>query len=273
MEPGTEITIDWENGTSDVLSAADVWRLVFDSNQPWILSANGTIFSNERKGIVPGLLERWYAERKEMQAKKKEATEPEDIAFWDKRQLVKKINLNSLYGAILNPGCRFFDHRIGQSTTLTGRVIARHMDAYINECIMGSYDHTGKSIIYGDSVTGDTLIKTSDGEITIEELFSQCIDHSVIGAKEYATQSFTKVVGFNAFEDSPVMSEISYVMRHKTKKKIYLIELENGKSVKVTEDHSIMIDRDGFLLEVKPTDMRESDLIICLTGPMRPISN
>ena len=151
MEPGTEITIDWENGTSDVLSAADVWRLVFDSNQPWILSANGTIFSNERKGIVPGLLERWYAERKEMQAKKKEATEPEDIAFWDKRQLVKKINLNSLYGAILNPGCRFFDHRIGQSTTLTGRVIARHMDAYINECIMGSYDHTGHAIIYGDT--------------------------------------------------------------------------------------------------------------------------
>jgi DNA polymerase elongation subunit (family B) len=151
MEPGTELTIDWENGTSDVLSAADVWRLVFDSNQPWILSANGTIFSNERKGIVPGLLERWYAERKEMQAKKKEATEPEDIAFWDKRQLVKKINLNSLYGAILNPGCRFFDHRIGQSTTLTGRVIARHMDAYINECIMGSYDHTGHAIIYGDT--------------------------------------------------------------------------------------------------------------------------
>ncbi len=27
--------------------------------------------------------------------------------YWDKRQLVKKINLNSLYGAILNPGCRF----------------------------------------------------------------------------------------------------------------------------------------------------------------------
>ena len=34
--------------------------------------------------------------------------------YWDKRQLVKKINLNSLYGAILNPGCRFFDIRIGQ---------------------------------------------------------------------------------------------------------------------------------------------------------------
>ena len=150
-EPGTEITIDWEAGGSDVLSAADIWRLIFDSNKPWMLSANGTIFSYEQKAIVPGLLERWYAERKELQAKKKESTTDEDKAFWDKRQLVKKINLNSLYGAILNPGCRFFDKRIGQSTTLTGRIIARHMDAYINECIMGEYDHVGKSIIYGDT--------------------------------------------------------------------------------------------------------------------------
>ena len=150
-EVGTEITIDWANGSSDILSAADCWRLIFDSNKPWILSANGTIFNNEHKGVIPGLLERWYAERQDMQAKEKNAVTNEDRAFWDKRQLVKKINLNSLYGAILNPGCRFFDKRIGQSTTLTGRTIARHMDAYINECITGSYDHAGEAIIYGDT--------------------------------------------------------------------------------------------------------------------------
>ena len=150
-EVGTEITVDWETGGSDIMSAADIWRLIFDSNRPWMLSANGTIFSYEQKAIVPGLLERWYAERKELQAKKKEATTDEDRAFWDKRQLVKKINLNSLYGAILNPGCRFFDKRIGQSTTLTGRIIARHMDAYINEVITGKYDHVGEAIIYGDT--------------------------------------------------------------------------------------------------------------------------
>ena len=150
-EPGTEITIDWESGDATVHSAADVWKLIFDSRQPWILTANGTIMTYEKKGIIPGLLERWYAERKELQAKKKDAETPEDKAFWDKRQLVKKINLNSLYGAILNPGCRFFDKRIGQSTTLTGRIIARHMDAYINECVFGEYDHVGRAIIYGDT--------------------------------------------------------------------------------------------------------------------------
>jgi DNA polymerase elongation subunit (family B) len=151
QQRGTEITIDWEGGEESVYSASEIWSMIFDSNQPWILTANGTIMSFEKKGIIPGLLERWYSERKELQAKKKEAKDAKEIAFWDKRQLVKKINLNSLYGAILNPGCRFFDKRIGQSTTLTGRSIARHMDSYLNELITGEYDHVGKAVIYGDT--------------------------------------------------------------------------------------------------------------------------
>jgi DNA polymerase elongation subunit (family B) len=151
QQRGTEITIDWQDGDETVHSAAEVWKIIFDSNQPWSLSANGTIFTFEKEGIIPGLLKRWYAERKQMQAKLKECTNKEDEEYWDKRQLVKKINLNSLYGAILNPGCRFFDKRIGQSTTLTGRSIAKHMDAYVNECITGKYDHVGETIIYGDT--------------------------------------------------------------------------------------------------------------------------
>ena len=149
-----DIIIDWESGETDILSGAQIYDMIFDSNQPWMLSANGTIFTHEREGIIPGLLKRWYAERKEMQAKLKEAIKAEnkiEEEYWDKRQLVKKINLNSLYGAILNPGCRFFDNRIGQSTTLTGRQIAKHMAGKINEVITGEYNHIGKAIIYGDT--------------------------------------------------------------------------------------------------------------------------
>jgi DNA polymerase elongation subunit (family B) len=151
---GTDITIDWENGDNDVLSAAEVYRLIYESNQPWMLSANGTIFTYEKEGIIPGLLKRWYAERKEMQAKLKEciaAGNKVEEEYWDKRQLVKKINLNSLYGAILNAGCRFFDKRIGQSTTLTGRQIVKHMAGKVNEIVAGEYDYRGKAIIYGDT--------------------------------------------------------------------------------------------------------------------------
>jgi DNA polymerase elongation subunit (family B) len=153
QQRGTEITIDWEDGDESIHSAAEVWKMIFDSRNPWVLSANGTIFSYEREGVVPGLLKRWYAERKEMQKKATDFEGKDDAQYeyWDKRQLVKKINLNSLYGAILNPGCRFFDKRIGQSTTLTGRAIAKHMDAYVNECLTGEYNHTGETIIYGDT--------------------------------------------------------------------------------------------------------------------------
>ena len=143
--------LDMEDGSSAEVTGADVYNLIFKSGQPWNISANGTIFKTDFQGIVPGLLERWYAERKELQGRKKEATTDAEIAFWDKRQLVKKINLNSLYGAILNPGCRFFDKRIGQSTTLTGRAITKHMGAETNRLFTGSYDHTGDTIIYGDT--------------------------------------------------------------------------------------------------------------------------
>ena len=148
------LTVDWEDGKSDVLSGAELYNVIFDNNQPWMLSSNGTIFTTEFEGVIPGLLKRWYAERKDMQKmlkKAKDAGNAAEIEYWDKRQLVKKINLNSLYGAILNPGCRFFDKRIGQSTTLTGRTIVKHMSAEVNKVITGTYDHVGEAMIYGDT--------------------------------------------------------------------------------------------------------------------------
>ena len=124
QEKGTEIVVDWEDKTSVRMSAAQLYELIFDGNNKWMLSANGTIFTYEHEAVIPGLLKRWYAERKEMQQKMRDCGDNEiEREYWDKRQLVKKINLNSLYGAILNPGCRFFDIRIGQSVTLTGRCI------------------------------------------------------------------------------------------------------------------------------------------------------
>jgi DNA polymerase elongation subunit (family B) len=152
QDKGTEIIVDWEDGTSIRMSAAQLYDLIFDGNRQWMISANGTIFTYEYEAIIPGLLKRWYAERQEMQKKMSECGDNEiEREYWDKRQLVKKINLNSLYGAILNPGCRFFDIRIGQSVTLTGRCITRHMAAKVNEIVAGKYDHMGESIIYGDT--------------------------------------------------------------------------------------------------------------------------
>jgi len=151
QERGTMLTVDFESGESVEMSAAEVWKLIFDSNKPYILSANGTIFRSDSEGVIPGLLTRWYSDRKEMQKKLKESTTKADVEYWDKRQLVRKILLNSAYGALLNEHCRFYDKRIGQSVTLSGRQIVKHMSSHINEIIAGAYDHTGEAIVYGDT--------------------------------------------------------------------------------------------------------------------------
>ena len=192
------LTIYWESGGSDVLSGAEIYKLIFDSNQPWMLSSNGTIFTTEFEGVIPGLLKRWYAERKDMQKmlkKAKDAGNEAEIEYWDKRQLVKKINLNSLYGAILNPGCRFFDKRIGQSTTLTGRTIVKHMSAEANKVITGTYDHTGDAVIYGDTdsvyfsayptlkadIDSGKIPWNTENAITLYDQVSEAVDSTFIG--------------------------------------------------------------------------------------------
>lgn len=177
-----EITLDLEDGDS-VTNSAKVWYdTIYTDKSGICLSANGTLFRTDTKGIIPGLLERWYNERVQIRkeavdlVKKEEALRekkmklaatghkdmlgPIDleieelkkgIAFRDKRQHIKKILLNSLYGALLNPHCRFFDQRMGQSVTLTGRCITKHMISKMNELFTGEYDHEGKAIIYSDT--------------------------------------------------------------------------------------------------------------------------
>jgi DNA polymerase elongation subunit (family B) len=148
-----EIVVEWENEANEILTGAQIYKKIFLSGNKWMLSANGTIFTYEKKGIIPGLLERWYKERQDIQKVMRNAKENAERAFWDKRQLVKKINLNSLYGAILNAGSRFFDIRIGQSVTLNGRCVTRHMAAQANEIITGEYNYKGDAIIYTESVS------------------------------------------------------------------------------------------------------------------------
>lgn len=223
------LTLRMETGEVVDLTVKELRMLLDDSDMPWMLSANGTIFHYEYEGVIPGLLTRWFTERKQLQrimrmyaalgklsgnegtvspsgliyedvkvdsgrmfdpheqdqvfnmdrlttlisSDMHEANDylarcniredegklvykdlddlPSIVGFWNKRQEIRKLSLNSTYGALLNAGSRFFDQRLGQSTTLTGRNITRHMAAKTNEVITGVYDHYGEACIYGDT--------------------------------------------------------------------------------------------------------------------------
>jgi len=65
------MVLDLEDGNEANVTGADVYNMLFNSKEPWCISANGTIYRTDVQGIIPGLLERWYSERQELQKKKK----------------------------------------------------------------------------------------------------------------------------------------------------------------------------------------------------------
>jgi DNA polymerase elongation subunit (family B) len=277
----TPITVDFEDGSTSTVSASELYDLVFKSGKRLIISANGTLFTLDKKGIIPGLLARWYAERKQLQAEMKkyakmadEETDPDKRAeykkltdFYDQRQLIKKILLNSLYGAIGNPGSRWYDPRVAQSVTLSGRCIVKHMQGKINEIITGDYNHVGISCIYGDtdSVDSASIIETSVGKRTIEDLFLNGSLFWNDGDKEYSVNDQIKLIGYDHSSKTTDWTTYNYVYRHKVSKKKYRVNTSDGKSVIVTADHSIMVvTDDGRLVSKKPTELSVGDKIISL---------
>lgn len=72
-------------------------------------------------------------------------------AYWKMMQQIRKILLNSLYGALLNKHCRFYDKRLGQSVTLTGRSVTKHMASQLNVEFGHTYSVTGGVVVYGDT--------------------------------------------------------------------------------------------------------------------------
>lgn len=188
--------------------------------------------------------------------------------YWDKAQHIRKINLNATFGILLNSGCRFFDKRLGQSITLTGRQIVKHMTAHVNEIIAGEYDYLGKSIAYNDtdSIFSGSIINTSDGLLTVNELFNRGVEYysedTEFGIKEYSLNDTIKVLSYDSVSDTEYYGNINYVYRHKVSKERWEIEDADGNTVIVTGDHSIMVERCGSLIEVKPCDILVSDVLI-----------
>lgn len=193
-------------------------------------------------------------------------------AFWDRAQHSQKILLNSLYGAIGNVASKWFDERIAQSTTLTGRCIVRHMASKINEVVDGKYDHKGLSIIYGDtdSVDKDSIVETNTGNTRIEDLF---ISGSIFwqeGDKEYSRNDSIRVLGYDPNTHDTMLLPYNYVYRHRVSKKKFKITTASGKTVIVTEDHSVMVVDNGTLMGKKPTELK-NDIIVTVAGLQRMV--
>jgi DNA polymerase elongation subunit (family B) len=142
---------------SDAEITAVVDRLLareFDTsalvNRDLACAGNGVLTSRGREGFLPSMLKTLYEERikfkklqKGAEKDKEHETDPakraelvKKIAAFENQQKVRKVNLNSAYGAMGSAYFRFFDVDLASAVTVTGQMVirwvARDLNAYLN---------------------------------------------------------------------------------------------------------------------------------------------
>src|SRR5574344_282246 len=232
--------------------------------------------------------------------KKLDALIEEESTLYSQKDAVQfalKINLNSVYGVQIMPHFKFADEwqALGASTTLTGRILSKYglietIEQYFNperesrwefplldNIIVAADDddfylnpETQKLrsavISDTDSVTGDATVNTDRfGTVKLEELEYLADKMEVKDGKEF--YFFDTPLGVTNYINGKVQFDnVEFLYAHKADKEIYEIELEDGKIIRVTEDHSIMVcNANGEpVIEKKPYELTEDDICVVM---------
>jgi hypothetical protein len=195
-----------------------------------------------------------------------------------------KTVINSAYGVLAVPYSRYFNLPIAEAIPAVGRESIKSGVRYINDLMNHPNqdmlnifseinDHEVElkkekivdSVVYcdTDSVVGDSLIYVNEEKLTIEEFYNnqkEYIQNDDINKKYVKKVNNKKTY---TYDGSLVEKPIKYVMKHKVKKHMYKITI-NDKSVTITEDHSIMVEKGGKLLSIKIKELQKGDIFICI---------
>lgn len=115
-----------------------------------------------------------------------------------------------------------------------------------------------------DSCISSTSISTHKGDVSVETLFEECPSKWTVGNKEFAHDPSLLVMTYDDGINEPYLGHTNYIYRHKVNKALYDVQDEDGNIITITEDHSIMVERDSKLIEVKPADILPTDVLISI---------
>jgi len=122
------------------------------------IASNGVLYKKPGEsgemGTIPSILVKWFDERKNLRklAKKHaDLKEWEKYEFYDNRQKIQKILLNSIYGCLGLPVFRFYDKDNAEAVTLTGVDIIKTAGKSINQYYKTVLKEDGDYLIYTDT--------------------------------------------------------------------------------------------------------------------------
>ena len=144
------------------------------------LSSNGVLYRQDRIGVIPSILTKWFNDRKEMRRKAAEAKKVGNVEmynFFNQRQYTQKILLNSFYGVLGLPIFRFYDVDNAEAVTMTGVDIIKTTERVINQYYSNKLGKKYK-IIYDDG--SDEIVYENQNKLTFNNLLVKDILSSPI---------------------------------------------------------------------------------------------
>ena len=117
-------------------------------NEQISIATNGVMYRTDKTGLLPALLRKWYDERVEYRKLSKKFYEEGDKIksdYFDRRQYLQKVVLNSLYGVLGLPAFRFYDLDNAEAVTYTGQSLIKFtkkiVNNYYNRELSDDIDH------------------------------------------------------------------------------------------------------------------------------------
>ncbi len=98
------------------------------SESKYSIASNGVLYRTDKRGFLPTILEAWFQERVEFKALMKKYHNAGDMAmyhYFNARQNVQKILLNSFYGVLALPTFRFYNNDNAEAITLGGQSVLK----------------------------------------------------------------------------------------------------------------------------------------------------
>lgn len=205
-------------------------------------------------------------------------------------QWATKILLNSLYGALGTKYCRYMDFDLAKSITLTGQSIIKGNGQFVHDYLTNDifnekaikknfknidkdykFDRSPSVYTDTDSCVSNTIINSNLGDIRIDDLYNNYEEevevdlsnngHEVLDVKN----SNLQVLTFDSKQEKVKMGKVDKIIRHKVSKSKWVLKSKCGKEVITTGDHSLMVKRNGKLIEVKPCEVnKKTDKLVVL---------
>ena len=225
--------------------------LKLHTDKNYSIAANGTCYTKEHQGFLPALMEKLYKERsmykkkmidcqKRQQAGEKNLEK--DIAKYNNFQLVRKIQLNSAYGAIGNEWFRYFDVDMAEAITLSGQLSIRWIADKLNEFMnttIGTEDYDYVVASDTDSVylrCGNLVDKVCGGKSKSEvvEFLDKAAEEVILPyiKKQYDELTTT----MNAYDNKMVMDRECIADKGVwTAKKRYMMQVFDSEGIRYDE--------------------------------------